>query len=52
MYVEIPQDHLDEFEKKNVHQVYQAIAPHFSATRYKVGASVTIAAVKQRVDKT
>ena len=28
----------DEYEEKNVHEVYQQIANHFSATRYKVGA--------------
>lgn len=26
----------DEYEEKNVHEVYQQIAGHFSATRYKV----------------
>lgn len=26
----------DEYEEKNVHEVYQQIANHFSATRYKV----------------
>ena len=27
---------LEEYEEKNVHQVYQQIAQHFSSTRYKV----------------
>lgn len=28
--------HADEYEEQNVHEVYQNIAQHFSATRYKV----------------
>ena len=28
-------------EEANVHEVYEAIAPHFSSTRYKVGRGVT-----------
>ena len=26
----------EEYEERNVHAVYNAIAPHFSSTRYKV----------------
>ena len=29
-------DDRDAYEEKNVHEVYQQIAKHFSATRYKV----------------
>lgn len=32
-------DHIrgEDYEQANVHDVYNKIAPHFSATRYKVG---------------
>lgn len=26
----------DDYEEQHVHSVYEAIAPHFSSTRYKV----------------
>lgn len=29
----------DSYEEKNVHEVYQQIAQHFSSTRYKVSLS-------------
>jgi hypothetical protein len=31
-------DHAEEYERDNVHQVYEQIATHFSSTRYKVHA--------------
>ncbi|KAI9309140.1 S-adenosyl-L-methionine-dependent methyltransferase [Cunninghamella echinulata] len=33
--VNIPEEKQDEYEKKNVHEVYEVIANHFSDTRYK-----------------
>ena len=34
--VETPDDNQTEYEQKNVHEVYEVIATHFSDTRYKV----------------
>lgn len=33
----ILQTESEEYEDQHVHQVYEQIASHFSATRYKVG---------------
>jgi tRNA (uracil-5-)-methyltransferase TRM9 len=30
------------FEAKNVHEIYDAIAAHFSSTRYKVHRGITL----------
>lgn len=32
----VPSDDQEAYEEKNVHEVYQQIASHFSSTRYKV----------------
>lgn len=37
----ILQTESEEYEDKHVHQVYEQIASHFSATRYKVGLPVS-----------
>jgi tRNA (uracil-5-)-methyltransferase TRM9 len=33
-------DQAEVYEEQNVHEVYQQIAGHFSATRYKVSLTV------------
>jgi len=33
------------YEQKNVHAVYDEIAPHFSSTRYKVGPDIAVSLV-------
>ena len=35
----------DEYEQRNVHDVYQHIAKHFSSTRYKVCVCVCVCVV-------
>lgn len=37
----ILQTESEEYENQHVHQVYEQIASHFSATRYKVGLPVS-----------
>lgn len=34
--VETPKQNESDYEQKNVHEVYEVIANHFSDTRYKV----------------
>lgn len=34
--VETPEQNQTDYEQKNVHEVYEVIATHFSDTRYKV----------------
>lgn len=34
--VETPDENQTSYEQKNVHEVYEVIATHFSDTRYKV----------------